>query len=78
MTLSNHKKGCSVVSLCRALLPHMQEASYKRAVLCIDRIIALLGVAYAVESHTLVHMSGVEYIIQVQQKYVITQENILK
>lgn len=56
----------------------MQEASYKRAVLCIDRIIALLGVAYAVESHTLVHMSGVEYIIQVQQKYVITQENILK
>lgn len=56
----------------------MQKASNKRAVLCIDKIImvALWGAGYAIESHPLAHVSGVEYIIRVQQNYVITQENI--
>lgn len=46
--------------------------------LCIDSIImvALWGSGYAIESHPLAQVSGVEYIIRVQQNYVIAQENI--
>lgn len=72
------KNGCSGVSLCQALQPHTQEVSCKKAVLCIDSIImvALWGSGYAIESHPLAQVSGVEYIIRVQQNYVIAQENI--
>jgi len=54
------------------------RASYDRAVLRIDRIImvALWGAGHAIESHPLAHTLGVEHIIQVQQNYVVTQENI--